>query len=187
MNTIVRYLDRVLLLTVAAIVSLVIGWSAQAASDTPQIALPQSVNQARPMRQTVRLTDDPGRQICGRDGVHGPCRERHRGRGPEFRRRHLDHPHDHTQRGFVPAGRRRLLATAAETGSRADFVIAKLNHSAPFISPSLPYGAGAAEVLSRPRGKTSAFFQSTGLSARPSLMVNKIQRRWKGAKRPVHQ
>ena len=40
MNTIVRYLDRVLLLTVAAIVSLVIGWSAQAASDTPQIALP---------------------------------------------------------------------------------------------------------------------------------------------------
>jgi hypothetical protein len=46
MNTIVRYLDRVLLLTVAAIVSLVIGWSAQAASDTPLIALPQSVNQA---------------------------------------------------------------------------------------------------------------------------------------------
>tara|TARA_B100000315_G_C14284972_1_gene454777 strand:+ start:264 stop:629 length:366 start_codon:yes stop_codon:yes gene_type:complete len=46
MNTIVRYFDRVLLLTVAAIVSLVLGWSAQAASDTPQMGLPQSGPQA---------------------------------------------------------------------------------------------------------------------------------------------
>lgn len=45
MNTIVRYFDRVLLLTVAAIFSLVLGWSAQAASDTPQLGLPQSGNQ----------------------------------------------------------------------------------------------------------------------------------------------
>ena len=36
MNTIVRYLDRVLLLTVAAIVSVLLGWSAQAASEPLQ-------------------------------------------------------------------------------------------------------------------------------------------------------
>ena len=36
METIVRYLDRALLLMVAAIVSVVLNWSAQAASDTPQ-------------------------------------------------------------------------------------------------------------------------------------------------------
>jgi hypothetical protein len=42
MNTIVRYFDRVLLLTTAAIVSLVLGWSAQAASDTANLERPQT-------------------------------------------------------------------------------------------------------------------------------------------------
>jgi hypothetical protein len=43
MNSIVRYLGRVLLLTFAAIVSLFLSWGAQAAPDTPQTGARPSV------------------------------------------------------------------------------------------------------------------------------------------------
>jgi hypothetical protein len=43
MNTIVRYLGRVILLTVAAIVSVLLSWSAQAASDIPHGGAPSAV------------------------------------------------------------------------------------------------------------------------------------------------